>query len=52
MDAERVVRQKWRRRYPMGKKISAKECRALKVERDAFHGNWNYVIKLREMQRS
>ena len=41
-----------RRRYPTGKKISAKEIRALKVERDAFHGDWNYVIKPREMQRS
>ena len=36
-----------RRRYPTGKKISAKEMRALKVERDDFHGDWNYVIKPR-----
>ncbi len=40
-----------RRRYPIGKKISAKEFRALKIERDDFHGDWNYVVKPRkEMQ--
>ncbi len=37
-----------RRRYPTGKKVSAKEFRALKIERDDFHGDWNYVIKPRE----
>jgi Rhodopirellula transposase DDE domain len=36
-----------RRRYPTGKKVSAKEFRALQVERDAFHGDWNYVIRPR-----
>jgi hypothetical protein len=36
-----------RRRYPTGKKISAKEFRALQIERDAFHGDWNYVIRPR-----
>jgi hypothetical protein len=33
-----------RRRYPTGKKISAKQLRDLKIERDDFHGDWNYVI--------
>jgi hypothetical protein len=36
-----------RRRYPIGKKISAKELRNLRIERDDFHGDWNYVIKPR-----
>lgn len=36
-----------RRRYPTGKKVSAKELRELKIERDAFHGEWNYVIRPR-----
>ena len=36
-----------RRRYPTGKKISARELRELKIERDDFHGDWNYVIKPR-----
>jgi len=33
-----------RRRYPTGKKISAKELRTLDIERDDFHGDWNYAI--------
>jgi hypothetical protein len=37
-----------RRRYPTGKKISAKEFRALNIERDDFHGDWNYVVKPRK----
>jgi len=36
-----------RRRYPTGKKISATELRELKIERDDFHGDWNYVIQPR-----
>ena len=36
-----------RRRYPIGKKVSAKDLRALKIERDDFHGDWNYVIRPR-----
>ncbi len=37
-----------RRRYPTGKKVSKRELRALKVEPDDFHGEWNYVIKPRK----
>lgn len=37
-----------RRKYPTGKKISAKEFRALKIEKDVSHGEWNYVIRPRE----
>jgi len=37
-----------RRKYPIGKKVSAKELRALKIERDDFHGDWNYVIRPRQ----
>ena len=37
-----------RRNYPTGKKISAKELRALKIERDEFHGDWNYLIRPRQ----
>ena len=36
-----------RRRYPTGKKVSVKAFRALRIERDEFHGEWNYVIKPR-----
>ncbi|SRR5579883_195262 len=34
-----------RANYPIGKRISAKDMRALKIERDEFHGDWNYVIR-------
>jgi hypothetical protein len=37
-----------RRKYPTGKKVTAKELRALKIERDDFHGDWNYVLRPRE----
>jgi hypothetical protein len=33
-----------RHRYPTGKKISKKELRELRIERDDFQGDWNYVI--------
>ncbi|MDB4959122.1 MAG: hypothetical protein JWO36_6691 [Myxococcales bacterium] len=37
-----------RRNFPTGKKVSEKEMRALNIERDEFHGDWNYVIRPRE----
>src|SRR5262249_8220000 len=40
-----------RRSYPTGRRVSAKELRALKIERNAFHGDWNYVIKPRKEGR-
>jgi hypothetical protein len=40
-----------RRKYPTGKKVSAKELRELNIERDDFHGDWNYVIKPRKERR-
>ena len=33
-----------RRRYSIGKKVSAKELRELNIDRDDFHGDWNYVL--------
>jgi hypothetical protein len=36
-----------RRRYAIGKRVSKRELRALKIDRDAFHGDWNYVIQPR-----
>jgi len=35
------------RRYPIGKKVSAKELPELNIEREDFHGDWNYVIRPR-----
>jgi Rhodopirellula transposase DDE domain len=37
-----------RRNFPTGKKVSEKEMRALNIERDEFHGDWNYVIRPRK----
>ena len=37
-----------RRRYPTGKKVSTRDLRALKIEPDDFHGEWNYVIRPRK----
>jgi transposase len=36
-----------RGKYPTGRKVSAKEMQALNIERDSFHGDWNYVIRPR-----
>jgi Rhodopirellula transposase DDE domain len=33
-----------RRRYPIGKKITPQQMRALKIERHDFQGDWNYTI--------
>jgi len=34
-----------RRKYPTGRKISDEEMSCVNVERNKFHGDWNYVIK-------
>jgi hypothetical protein len=36
-----------RRNYPIGMRVSAKEFSALNIDRDEFHGDWNYVIRPR-----
>jgi hypothetical protein len=38
-----------KRRYPTGKKISDKEMRTLNVEQESFHGDWNYIVRPREI---
>jgi hypothetical protein len=43
-----VVRARLDRRpYAIGKRVSAKDMRALRIEREDFHGDWNYVIRPR-----
>jgi hypothetical protein len=37
-----------RRHYPIGKRVSDKEIRELNIQQDAFHGEWNYVIRPRK----
>jgi len=34
-----------RRKYPTGRKITDVEMKHVNMERDRFHGEWNYVIK-------
>ena len=34
-----------RRKYPIGRKVSDEEMGNINVERNKFHGDWNYVIK-------
>ena len=34
-----------RRKYPTGRKVTDEEMKHINVERDKFHGDWNYVIR-------
>ena len=34
-----------RRKYPIGRKVSLKEMLEVNLQRNKFHGEWNYVIK-------
>lgn len=34
-----------RRKYPVGRKVSDEEMENVNVQRNRFHGDWNYVIK-------
>lgn len=36
-----------RRRYPIGRKVTAKEMQRVNLERHTFHGDWNYTIRPR-----
>ena len=36
-----------RRNYPIGRKISAQEMRALNIDSGSFRGDWNYVVRPR-----
>ncbi len=34
-----------RRKYPTGRKVTDEEMEHINVERNKFHGDWNYIIK-------
>jgi hypothetical protein len=38
-----------RRRYPVGRKVSNQEMATLNLTRQPFHGEWNYIIRPRNM---
>lgn len=41
-----------RRKYPIGQRVSDEEMENLNVERDKFHGDWNYVIRPKAKEKS
>jgi len=34
-----------RRKYPIGRKVTNQEMQGINLERNTFHGEWNYIIK-------
>ena len=34
-----------RRKYPTGRRVSNQEMKLVNVQRNPFHGEWNYVIR-------
>ena len=41
-----------RRKYPTGRRVSDEEMGRINVERNKFHGDWNYVIKPKTVEKS
>ena len=41
-----------RRKYPTGRRVSDQEMENINVERNKFHGDWNYVIKPTLVEKS
>lgn len=39
-----------RRKYPIGRKVTDKEMKSVNLERQKFHGEWNYTIRPRPSQ--
>ena len=39
-----------RRRYPIGRKVSDEEYASLNLKPHSFHGEWNYLIRPRQMK--
>ena len=38
-----------RRKYPAGRKVTDEEMKMIRITRQAFHGEWNYVIRPRRV---
>lgn len=41
-----------RRKYPTGRRVSDEEMENINVERNKFHGDWNYVIRPKTIEKS
>ena len=48
----KVVCRLDRRKYPTGRRVTDEEMKAVNLERNKFHGDWNYVIRPRLLRRS
>ena len=48
----KVVCRLDRRRYPTGRRVTDEEMEAVNLERNRFHGDWNYVIRPTHMSAS
>ncbi len=44
----KVVCRLDRRKYPSGRRVSDEEIKTVNLERNKFHGEWNYVIRPRQ----
>ncbi len=40
-----------RRKYPIGRKVSVQDMRALKIDPHSFRGDWNYVVHPRSQEQ-
>jgi len=47
----KVVCRLDRRKYPTGRTVTDEEMKAVNLERNKFHGDWNYVIRPRSWRR-
>ena len=41
-----------RRRYPVGRKVSDEEFATVNLTPDAFHGEWNYIIRPKDVRKT
>ena len=41
-----------RRKYPLGRTVTKEELTSLRIVRNAFHGEWNYIIRPQRLEKS
>jgi hypothetical protein len=47
----KVTRRLDRRKYPTGRKVTDEEMKGVNLERHSFHGDWNYAIMPRYVEK-
>lgn len=45
------AQHQWARSATIGQRVSEKDMRLLRLERDTFHGDWNYSLRPRRGDR-